>query len=244
MPRGADALTPSNRVTAGAQSCYKSTYRMDVRALDLRALVSGSIAVALSSVQTAARQSQPAAPARATPPPAAQAVLDTYCVTCHNQRLRTAGLALDTLDVTRPGANAEVWEKVIAKLRAGSMPPPGRPRPDAATYHAVAAVAGERHRPGVGGQSESRPDHHGPPPQSRRIPQRDSRPVRARPRREIAAARRRHRRRQLRQLRGCPLDFDGAPGALHVGRPPGHAARDGPASGESGDRDDSRFRCT
>ena len=70
---------------------------------------------------------------------APQAVLDQYCITCHNQRLRTAGLALDTLDVTQPGANADVWERVIAKLRAGSMPPPGRPRPDAATYRAVAS---------------------------------------------------------------------------------------------------------
>src|SRR5437870_10136144 len=69
---------------------------------------------------------------------APQAVLDTYCITCHNKRLRTGGLALDGLDVTAPGANAETWEKVIAKLRAGSMPPPGRPRPDAAAYHAVA----------------------------------------------------------------------------------------------------------
>ena len=68
-----------------------------------------------------------------------QAVLDQYCTTCHNQKLRTAGLALDGLDATRPSANAEVWEKVIAKLRAGSMPPPGRPRPDAATYRAVAS---------------------------------------------------------------------------------------------------------
>jgi hypothetical protein len=38
-----------------------------------------------------------------------------------------------------PGPNAEAWEKVIAKLRTGSMPPPGRPRPDNATYHAAAA---------------------------------------------------------------------------------------------------------
>src|SRR2546428_7973015 len=68
-----------------------------------------------------------------------QAVLDQYCITCHNQRLRTGGLTLDSLDVTRPSANAQVWEKVIAKLRAGSMPPPGRPRPDTATYRAVAS---------------------------------------------------------------------------------------------------------
>jgi hypothetical protein len=74
------------------------------------------------------------------PVPAPRAVLDTYCVTCHNQRLRTGGLALDRLDITNPGANAEVWENVIAKLRAGSMPPAGRPRPDVATYRAVASA--------------------------------------------------------------------------------------------------------
>src|SRR5687767_9119068 len=74
-----------------------------------------------------------------TPPSSSPRVfLDTYCVTCHNQKLRTAGLALDNLDATKPHANAEVWERVIGKLRAGSMPPPGSPRPDAATYRAVA----------------------------------------------------------------------------------------------------------
>lgn len=79
------------------------------------------------------------APAQAASPAAApRAFLDTYCTACHNQKLRTAGLALDSLDVNKPGANAEVWERVIAKLRAGSMPPPGIPRPDAATYRAVA----------------------------------------------------------------------------------------------------------
>ena len=69
----------------------------------------------------------------------ARALLDTYCVTCHNQKLRTAGLALDSEDAARPGANPELWEQVIAKLRSGSMPPPGMPRPDAATYHAAAS---------------------------------------------------------------------------------------------------------
>ena len=59
----------------------------------------------------------------------ARAMLDTYCVTCHNQRLKTAGLALDTVDVAAPHANPELWERVIARLRAGTMPPSGRPRP-------------------------------------------------------------------------------------------------------------------
>ena len=68
----------------------------------------------------------------------AAAVVDRYCLTCHNERLRTAGLALDGLDAARPDAHPELWERVIGRLRAGSMPPPGRPRPDADTYRTVA----------------------------------------------------------------------------------------------------------
>ncbi len=99
--------------------------------------VSGCIALTLSTVQTSARQTQQApSPATSAAP---KAVFEQYCITCHNQKLHTAGLELDSLDPTNPGPNAEVWEKVIAKLRAGSMPPPGRPRPDASTYHAVAS---------------------------------------------------------------------------------------------------------
>jgi hypothetical protein len=52
--------------------------------------------------------------------------------------LRTGGVVLQGVDAQKPGANAELWERVIAKLRAGSMPPPGSPRPDVATYDAVA----------------------------------------------------------------------------------------------------------
>jgi hypothetical protein len=54
-----------------------------------------------------------------------------YCTTCHNQRLKTAGLALDTLDPAKVPAGAETWEKVLQKLRTGAMPPAGMPRPDA-----------------------------------------------------------------------------------------------------------------
>jgi len=62
-----------------------------------------------------------------------RAVLDTYCTTCHNQRTKTAGLALDTLDVAKVRDNSEVWEKVVRKVRTGAMPPAGRPRPDKIT---------------------------------------------------------------------------------------------------------------
>jgi Protein of unknown function (DUF1592)/Protein of unknown function (DUF1588)/Protein of unknown function (DUF1587)/Protein of unknown function (DUF1585)/Protein of unknown function (DUF1595)/Planctomycete cytochrome C len=67
-----------------------------------------------------------------------RAVLDKYCVTCHNQRLKTAGLTLDTLDLDQVPSQAAVWEKVIRKLRSGAMPPAGLPRPDAATYSSLA----------------------------------------------------------------------------------------------------------
>jgi mono/diheme cytochrome c family protein len=110
------------------------------RASNFALLVSGTIGVALFSVTTAARQTS-SGPVPAPPTsPAVRAVLDTYCITCHNERLRTAGLALDGVDLSNPGANAELWEKVIGKLRAGSMPPAGRPRPDAATYRSVASA--------------------------------------------------------------------------------------------------------
>jgi mono/diheme cytochrome c family protein len=58
-----------------------------------------------------------------------RAVLNQYCVTCHNERLHTAGLALDKADVNDIGLAAEIWEKVVLKLGSGAMPPPGRPRP-------------------------------------------------------------------------------------------------------------------
>jgi mono/diheme cytochrome c family protein len=68
-----------------------------------------------------------------------RAALDRYCVTCHNTRLKTGGLALDGLDVGNAPAAAAVWERVIRKLRAGQMPPPGRPRPDKEHNDALAS---------------------------------------------------------------------------------------------------------
>ena len=65
-----------------------------------------------------------------------RAVLDRYCTTCHSDRLQTAGLTLESVDMAHVGQGAEVWEKVIRKLRAREMPPPRRPRPDDATYMA------------------------------------------------------------------------------------------------------------
>ena len=62
-----------------------------------------------------------------------RAFLNRYCTRCHNERRQVAGLVLDTADLDNVGADAELWEKVIRKLRVGVMPPFGQPRPDAAT---------------------------------------------------------------------------------------------------------------
>ena len=77
----------------------------------------------------------------ASPSIAAQSrgILNRYCVTCHNERQRTAGLTLDTTDVERINDAAEVWEKVAGKLRAGAMPPVGMPRPDKALSDSLAS---------------------------------------------------------------------------------------------------------
>ena len=68
------------------------------------------------------------------------ALLERYCVACHNSRLLTAGLSLDDVEVSEAhvAADAERWEKVVQKLRSRTMPPPRRPRPDDDTYTAFA----------------------------------------------------------------------------------------------------------
>jgi mono/diheme cytochrome c family protein len=82
---------------------------------------SGSGALIAADPQASGADSSSAAP---------RAVLDKYCVTCHNPRLKTGGLTFDRLDVGNVEPGAETWEKVVRKLRAGAMPPPGAPRPD------------------------------------------------------------------------------------------------------------------
>ncbi len=67
------------------------------------------------------------------------AVLNRYCITCHNEKLKTADLVLSKLDIANPGADAPVWEKVARKLRTGQMPPAGMPRPEQAFYDDFAA---------------------------------------------------------------------------------------------------------
>jgi hypothetical protein len=76
------------------------------------------------------QQSQPAS--IASPDPSPRGLLNRYCVTCHSDALKTGGLTLATVDIDHAGVDAEVWERVFRKLRAGLMPPSGAPRPDRA----------------------------------------------------------------------------------------------------------------
>ncbi len=71
--------------------------------------------------------------------PSPAPVITQYCVTCHNAKLKTAGLVLDPAGLTNVSANPEVWEKVIRKLRTNAMPPAGAPRPNPASYNSVAS---------------------------------------------------------------------------------------------------------
>ena len=77
----------------------------------------------------AAGQSPPGASASA---PAGRDLLNRYCVGCHNDKLKTAGVSLQTIDPGNAAAGAETWERVLRKVRRGEMPPAGLPHPDAA----------------------------------------------------------------------------------------------------------------
>lgn len=76
-------------------------------------------------------------PSEAPGASAEQALIERYCVTCHNDRLETGGLSLESADITDITAHTEIWEKVVKKLRTGSMPPQPRPRPDRETYEGL-----------------------------------------------------------------------------------------------------------
>ena len=68
-----------------------------------------------------------------------KALLDQYCVNCHNADDKVAGIAFDTMDLSRISRDADVWEKAIKKLKGGMMPPPGAKQPERATVVAFAS---------------------------------------------------------------------------------------------------------
>ena len=155
-----------------------------------------------------------------------RALLDRYCVTCHNERLKTAGLTLDTMELASVGAGADVWEKVIRKLRAGSMPPPGRPRPDSSGSTAfVSYLETELDRAATANPDPGRTETFHRLNRSG-VSERGSRSPRRRRRRVRAPSGRRCRRARLRQHGGRPVGLAGPAGAVHV-----DSAEDQPSRG-------------
>ena len=105
----------------------------------LWALVAVQVSHASAQGQRRSAEQVPPAAAVSAARVELRAALDKYCVSCHNDRLKTAGLTLEHGNVDLVGVQPDVWEKVARKLRTHEMPPPGRPRPDASTYSALAA---------------------------------------------------------------------------------------------------------
>src|SRR5262245_49066059 len=104
----------------------KKAFLLGFVALSFAALVRGQ-------TKTAVPAQQPTAATAATQ----RALLDQYCVTCHNDKTKKANLTLEKLDLTTVGEHPELWEKVVRKLRAGVMPPPGMRRPPLAEYEGL-----------------------------------------------------------------------------------------------------------
>jgi mono/diheme cytochrome c family protein len=109
-----------------------------MRSIVAIALVTISLAcVALMAAGDQATVGQAAVWSNAAATVSPRAAIDQYCISCHNARLTSGELRLDTLDLSAPGSHAEVWEKIVRKLQTRTMPPAGARRPDEATYRAL-----------------------------------------------------------------------------------------------------------
>ena len=118
--------------------------------------VQASRSVHAGALQASASQtSTPAGAPLASP---ARTLVTKYCVTCHNERLKTANLLLDSADADQIANSADTWEKVAVQLRSRAMPPVNMPRPDNATYNAVATwLETELDRAGAARPNPGRP---------------------------------------------------------------------------------------
>ena len=135
---------PSNRVRgwstlAGLALLTSTVVGTSLRDVQRTPTEPSASAVPRGRVRPLQIQTTPVA-AHAAPALPSKAFLDTYCITCHNQRLKTGGLTLDGLDLSNPGPDAQTWEKVVVKLRAGLMPPTGMPRPAPAVIDSFAGA--------------------------------------------------------------------------------------------------------
>jgi cytochrome c551/c552 len=119
-------------------------------------LIFGAIAF-IASIGVSADPQSPSAPAGPKGPALQVSVPDAalvqkYCLTCHSARVKTGGLSLEGMNPAEAAAHADVWEKVVMKLRGGMMPPQGMPRPDEASLDAFAVALEQTLDRGAQGQ--------------------------------------------------------------------------------------------
>ena len=110
------------------------TVMMTCGSIALVATISATLSANQGRTSATPQGAMTTAPA-ATP---ARQLVSTYCVSCHNERVKTANLMLDKADADQVSNSAVEWEKVVVKLRSRAMPPPGTRRPDNETYEKVA----------------------------------------------------------------------------------------------------------
>ena len=103
----------------------------------LRIWVAGGALLLLVSTGNLGTPQQPVAAVNSAA--AARTAITQYCVACHNEKLKTAGLTLDTLNIEKVAENSHAWEKVVRKLRGRMMPPLPQARPDESTYNGLVA---------------------------------------------------------------------------------------------------------
>ncbi|HTL03751.1 MAG TPA: DUF1592 domain-containing protein [Vicinamibacterales bacterium] len=102
-------------------------------------LTASLVVCGLTGALTLNAQQPAVAPAAPTATADHRVVVNKYCLSCHNDRMKTGGLSLDLITAQEVGQHPKVWEKVVRKIRARQMPPVGMPRPDEATYNATLA---------------------------------------------------------------------------------------------------------
>ncbi len=119
------------------------------------------IGIALTGAGYLQAASQEPSSSSPTPPASHRALVNRYCVTCHNEKLRTAELVLSTMDIEKVSEEAEVWERVVRKIRAGAMPPVGMPRPDRAALDSfITYLETELDRAAASNSNPGRPADH------------------------------------------------------------------------------------
>src|SRR6185436_1696078 len=139
--RSARSLAPGGALMSGAKKKLSGAIGILLAGVAALQAAQAPATRPVATAPPAASTRVQGAPAVAAHPPAVdRGMLDRYCITCHNDRLKRGNLVLAGIPLEPLHANGEIWEKVVRKLRSGEMPPAGAPRPDRAVTLAAATA--------------------------------------------------------------------------------------------------------